>query len=62
MVCFVIQCLTSTTRQIILSLKIKKLLNVMQIVEDTIYQFIACDNHVLFALNSNKQRMKIMAI
>ena len=47
-------CLTS--RQIILSLKIKKLLYVMRTFEDTIYQFVACKNHVLFAFNSDKQR------
>ena len=39
-------CLTS--RQIFLSLKIKKLLYVMQTFEDTIYQFVACKNRVLF--------------
>ena len=47
-------CLTS--RQIILSLKIKKLLYVMQTFEDTIYQFIACKNCVLFAFSSDNQR------
>ena len=48
-------CLAS--RQIILSLKIKKLLYVMQKFEDTIYQFVACKNRVLFAFNSDNQRM-----
>ena len=50
-------CLTS--RQIILSLKIKKLLYVMQTFEDTIYQFVACKNCVLFAYNSDNQKMKL---
>ena len=45
-----------TSRQIILSLNIKKLLYVMQTFEDTIYQFVACKNHVLFAFNSDNQR------
>ena len=45
-----------TSRQIILSLKIKKLLYVMQTFEDTMYQFVACKNHVLFAFNSDNQR------
>ena len=49
-------CLTG--RQIILSLKIKKLLYVKQTFEDTIYvyQFVACKNHVLFAFSSDNQR------
>ena len=47
-------CLTS--RQIILSLKIKKLLYVKQTFEDTIYQFVACKNHVFSAFNSDSQR------
>ena len=47
-------CLSS--RQIILSLKIKRLLYVMQTSEDTIYQFMACKNCVLFAFNSDNQR------
>ena len=47
-------CLTS--RQIILSLKIKKLLYGMQTFEDTIYQFVACKNRVLFVFNSDNQR------
>ena len=48
-------CLTS--RQIILSLKIKQLLYVMQTCEDIIYQFVACKNHVLFAFNADNQRL-----
>ena len=48
-------CLTS--RQVILSLKIKKLLYVMQTSEDAIYQFVACKNRVLFASNSDNQRI-----
>ena len=48
-------CLTS--RQIILTLKIKKLLYVMQTFEDTIYQFVACKNRVLFAFSSHNQRI-----
>ena len=28
----------------------------MQTFEDTIYQFVACKNHVLFVLNSDNQR------
>ena len=43
--------------QIILSLKIKKLLYVMQTLEDTIYQFVACKNCVLSAFNSDNHRM-----
>ena len=43
-------CLNS--RQIILSLKVKKLLYVLQTFEDTIYQFVASS----FAFNSDNQR------
>ena len=45
-----------TSGQIILSLKIKKLLYVMQTFEDTVYQFVACKNHVLSAFNSDNLR------
>ena len=49
-------CLTG--RQIILSLKIKKLLYVMQTFEDTIHQFVAFKkNCVLFAFHSDNQRI-----
>ena len=51
-------CLTS--RQVILSLKIKKLLYVMQTFEDTIYQFVACKNCLLLAFNSDNQRKQIL--
>ena len=48
-------CLTS--RQIILSLKTEKLLYVMETFEDTVYQFVACKNFVLFAFSSDNQRI-----
>ena len=46
-----------SSRQIFLSPKIKKLLYVMQTFKDTIYQSVACMNCVLFAVNSDNQRM-----
>ena len=49
-------CDSLSSRQIILSLTIKKLLYVMQTFEDIIYQFVACKNRVLFAFNSDNQR------
>ena len=45
-----------TIRQIILSLKTKKLLYVIQTFEDTIYQSVACKNRVLSAFTSDNQR------
>ena len=51
-------CLTS--EQIILSIKAKKNVYVVQTFEDTIYQFVACKNRVLFAFNLDKQRIKYL--
>ena len=49
-------CDCPTSGQIILSLKIKKLLYVKQTFEDTIYQFVTCKDRVLSAFNADSQR------
>ena len=49
-------CVCLTSGQIILSLKIIKLLYVKQTFEDTIYRFVACKNCALSVFNSDSQR------
>ena len=52
-------CGCQTSGQIIFSLNVKKFVYVMQTFEDKTYQFVACKNRVLFAFNSDNQRIVV---